>query len=341
MKKILLSLIIILLAIYCFTPVKYNSKYKLNIVSSYGDDEAYHPKVLSFKKKWNGYKYWMSYTPYPKGNDSKENPHIVASNDLVSWKKIYTFDRPLNTPESIINNVRYNSDSHIVYNDDLDELELYWRYVDNINKDVYLYRMISKNGTDWTDKEVAAYSKERFRLDYVSPAILYENGIYKMWFVDHDLTIKYTTSTDGISWDEPQTLDFKYENNVKTWHLDVINSDLGYEMIVVAFDEWKHHNNMDLYYSKSKDGINWDMATVILKPTRGTNLWDSRGIYRSSFVKINGTYFVYYGGTSKNLHHGLGLVYGKDIHNLNSTNVNFSNKKESDKFAKKIEGLLK
>ena len=168
-----------------------------------------------------------------------------------------------------------------------------------------------------------------------------ENGIYKMWYVDQDLTIKYTTSTDGLNWDEPTLIDFKYENDVKTWHLDVINSDLGYEMIVVAFDKWEHHNDMDLYYSKSSDGIKWDKATVILKPTRGTGFWDNRGIYRSSFVKINGTYLVYYGGTNESLHHGLGLVYGKDIHNLKSTNVNFSNKKESNKFAKKLESELK
>ena len=47
-----------------------NSKYQLNIISEYGDNEAYHPKVLSFENDWNGYKYWMSYTPYPQGDDS-------------------------------------------------------------------------------------------------------------------------------------------------------------------------------------------------------------------------------------------------------------------------------
>ena len=341
MKKIIISIIVLGLLIFCFIPAKYNSKYKLNVVSSYGDDESYHPKVLAFDKEWNGYKYYMSYTPYPKGNDSKENPHIVASNDLVTWEKLYDKDRPLNSPESNINGERYNSDSHIVYNNDKDQLEIYWRYVDNVNGDVYLYRMITTDGVNWSDKEVAAYSPKRGNIDYVSPAILYENGIYKMWYVDQDLTIKYTTSTDGLNWDEPTLIDFKYENDVKTWHLDVINSDLGYEMIVVAFDKWEHHNDMDLYYSKSSDGIKWDKATVILKPTRGTGFWDNRGIYRSSFVKINGTYLVYYGGTNESLHHGLGLVYGKDIHNLKSTNVNFSNKKESNKFAKKLESELK
>ena len=282
----------------------------------------------------------MSYTPYPSGNDSKENPHIAVSNDLVNWTKVFDIDRALDTPESNIPGKRYNSDSHIVYNDDLDRIEIYWRYVDDINGDVYLYRMLSNDGVTWSEKEVAAYSVVRLEKDYISPAIIYENGVYKMWFVDHDLTIKYTTSIDGINWENEELLDFKYEDDVLSWHLDVIKSDLGYEMIVVAFDEWENHNDMDMYYSKSIDGITWDKATVVLKPTRGTGFWDNRGIYRSSFVKINGTYLVYYGGTNEDLHHGTGLVYGKDIHNLKSTNVDFKNKKESAKFAKKLEKEL-
>ena len=32
---------------------------KLDIISSYGDDQAFHPKVLNFEKPWNGYRYWI------------------------------------------------------------------------------------------------------------------------------------------------------------------------------------------------------------------------------------------------------------------------------------------
>lgn len=48
---------------------------KLDIISSYGDDQAFHPKVLNFEKPWNGYRYWMAYTPYPGADQRKENPH--------------------------------------------------------------------------------------------------------------------------------------------------------------------------------------------------------------------------------------------------------------------------
>ena len=51
---------------------------KLDIISSYGDDQAFHPKVLNFEKPWNGYRYWMAYTPYPGADQRKENPQRLC-----------------------------------------------------------------------------------------------------------------------------------------------------------------------------------------------------------------------------------------------------------------------
>lgn len=74
----------------------------------------------------------MVYSPYPFSDDSKENPHIKVSNDLVNWSEPKGFENPLaDTPSDYENMVIYNSDPHIVYNDDKDELECYWRRVDD------------------------------------------------------------------------------------------------------------------------------------------------------------------------------------------------------------------
>ena len=113
---------------------------------------------------------------------------------------------------------------------------------------------------------------------------------------------------------------FPYLNNVESVKSrkkkKVIHTKEEYEMILVAFDNWKDHNKMSLYYTSSKDGINWNTANVIMKPTSKTNNWDNLGIYRSSFIYEDGKYYVFYGGTSKTLHHGVGLVYGEDIYHL-------------------------
>ena len=71
-----------------------SSKSKLNLKSVYiGADSAYpnnayHPKVVDMGKNWNGYHYWLSYTPYPHGNDKYENPTIVGSNDIINYSEI-------------------------------------------------------------------------------------------------------------------------------------------------------------------------------------------------------------------------------------------------------------
>lgn len=301
-----------------------NSKHKLNIVSEYGDDEAYHPKVLSFKNDWNGYKYWMSYTPYPQGDDSKENPHIAVSNDLVKWNTIVNLDTPLDTRPAL----RYNSDSHIVYNSDLNRLECYWRYVDDIENKAIIYRKTTTDGIKWSEKEVALLNKPRSEIDCVSPAILFEDGLYKMWYVDKNNTIKYRTSTDGLKWSTGQKINMNYEEKVKSWHLDVIYTDKGYEMLLVSFENWKLRNDMNLYYTKSQDGINWETAKIIMKPTVGTDNWDNRGIYRTSFIYEDDVYYIYYSGTNKDLHHGIGLVFGKDIFNLKQITTDYKNKQE-------------
>ena len=141
-KKIIILIILLIIFALCFIPNQnYNSKYQMEIVGTYGDNESYHPKVLSFEQKWNGYKYWMAYTPYPQGDDSKENPHIAVSNDLINWNTLINLD----VPEETIPQIRYNSDAHIVYNNELDRLECYWRYVDDKEDKAIMYRRYTKN----------------------------------------------------------------------------------------------------------------------------------------------------------------------------------------------------
>lgn len=309
-----------------------NSKHQLNIISQYGDKEAYHPKVLTFEDKWNGYKYWMSYTPYPQGDDSKENPHIAVSNDLVTWTTLCNLD----TPEDTQAGLRYNSDSHIVYNNKLNRLECYWRYVDDIENKAIIYRRTTVDGVNWKEKEVALLNEPRDKMDCVSPAIIFNKNQYEMWYVDKNNTIKYRNSEDGLNWSKGTKVPMNYEENVKSWHLDVIYTEKGYEMLLVAFKNWKSRNDMNLYYTVSQDGINWDTARVIMKPTVKTKNWDNKGIYRSSFIYENGVYYVFYSGTDKDYHHGIGLVYGKDIFNLKQISTDYTKNDEVELLKRRL-----
>ena len=339
-KKYVISIALILIFLACFIPnperPNYNSKFKLNIVSTYGDNEAYHPKVLNFKEAWNGYKYWMSYTPYPQGTDLKENPHIAVSNDLINWETPEGLKNPLDIPQNPIKGKRYNSDSHIVYNSDLDRMECYWRYVDDVTNETVIYRRCSTDGINWYNKETSLICTPRTEHECISPAILYENKMYKMWYVDTNNILKYSESKDGLNWTEGKKINLKYEDKVRTWHLDVIHTKEKYEMIVVAYTNWETRNDMNLYYTSSTDGINWETAKIILKPTKGTNNWDNKGIYRSSFIYENGNYYLYYSGTKQDYHHGIGFMYGEDIFKLQATDTDFTKGEEVNKLLNKI-----
>lgn len=291
-----------------------NSPDKLSISNAYGDHQAYHPKVLYFEDGWNGFKYWMSFTPYPYADSSKENPHIVVSNDMINWTEKDGYTNPLDEPKDTANGKKYNSDSHLVYNNDTEELECWWRFVDDVNDNVKIYRRTTKDGINWTDKE-EIISAKRSEEDYLSPAIIYENGLYKMWYV-FECNVFYQQSNDLINWTEKSNMNIEYNDSVKSWHLDVIHTNDKYEMILVAFTNWEERAKMNLYYTESSDNKNWSIAKTILTPTTNTNNWDNSGLYRSSILHINDEYYIFYSGQGTNNAKGIGLVSGDDVFKL-------------------------
>ena len=94
-------------------------------------------------------------------------------------------------------------------------------------------------------------------------------------------------------------------------------------MITVAFEKWSGRASMSLYYTASNDNENWKVAQAIIKPSNIS--WDNGGLYRSTFIKIDGIYYVYYSGISKDGARGIGLSYGEDIYNLKGYNGKITN----------------
>ena len=300
-----------------------NAASKLNITSAYGDNEAYHPKVVNFDKQWHGFKYWMAYTPYPHADDLKENPHIKASNNLIDWETPAGLRNPIDEPSSPAHLVRYNSDTHLLYNDDLNRLELFWRYVDDSVGSVTIYQSVSYDGIHWSKKSVFVKSSSRVLHDYVSPAIIYENGVYKFWSV-HANKVEYYEIVGGLNWSAPQILDISYPDGSKTWHLDVVEENGGYGMVTVAYPSWDKHNYMSMYYSKSIDGIRWKNMTRILNPSHQKGAWDEQGLYRSTYIYDGGVFYLFYSGMNAK-EKGVGIALGKSMYSLKGTNIDFIN----------------
>ncbi|MED4309155.1 BppU family phage baseplate upper protein [Bacillus paralicheniformis] len=292
-----------------------NAESRLVLLSAYDDIDAYHPKVISFDTRWNGYLYWMAFTPYPGGDQSKENPHILVSNDMINWSLPSGFKNPLEPQPNGEPSSQYNSDTHIVYNGQLDRVEVYWRFVDDVSGTVTIYRKTTYDGVTWSDKEVAITGDRSVR-DYISPAIIFEDGKYKMWCVSNGYKVIYSESTNGTSWGEFREIVIPFESPMNLWHLDVIHTDVGYEMIVTAFADGQDRNTMTLFHSVSKDNETFSTAKPILEPSKREFAWDNRGIYRACLMKKDGIYYLYYCATSKNWQRGIGLSFGTDLDHL-------------------------
>ncbi|MBR3149811.1 MAG: Ig-like domain-containing protein [Eubacterium sp.] len=290
-----------------------------------GHDGAYHPECLYFENGFGGYKYWLTYTPYPRNveadyyDDGYENPCILASNDLVNWElpasnAINPIEpRPIDFKHGVI----YNSDTDIVYNNDTKELECWWRFYDRPANKVQIFRKCSPDGVMWTNKELMLETPLK-KVDNLSPSVIYENGIYKMWSIDQHKSYKvvyqeYNPNTK--QWSERKYLEIEYSKpDMVSWHLGVTRTPKGYEMVLSAFEKnAKDHLHMDVYYCYSTDNENYTVADTMLKPTTGTENWDNMGIYRSSLMYADGKYYLFYPGINdKKGPMGIGIISGDD-----------------------------
>lgn len=295
-----------------------NSSGPLNMPNIYGNVIDYHPSVLSFDEGFGGYKYWIAYTPYEGCNDFYENPHVMASNDLVKWELPNGYQNPLEpVPSQYEYGITYNSDTDLVYNTDTKELECWWRFYDYANLKVALCRKTTKDGVHWSEREEMYASEDMTKYDFLSPALIYEDGIYKMWSINHKnkFSIGYRESKDGRNWSKERILDIQYEDPIyNNWHLDVMHTPKGYEMdISSSRKDTRGHLDMSLYYTYSPDNINYTKVRPMLHPRIGTDKWDNRGLYRSCMLYSDGKYYLFYSGINKKTGPvGVGMVSGNN-----------------------------
>lgn len=280
---------------------------------------ACHPKVLDLGAEgWNGYRYWVSYTPYPSDFDYYENPHVVATNDFINYSNILHFEYPLENYEK---SVRFNSDSCIVYNDDLDRMELIWRYTDYESDYMALYMRSSEDGVNWSEAEIIYETYYSESYDMVSPAVIYEDGKYKVWYTSES-DIYYRELANG-EWSDPAETSVECEDGACIWDIDVIKTDKGYELLATGSDDYYDRENMNLYYARSQDGMSWGTAEAILFPSQDSYNWDGGTLYKSSFVYSDGLYYVLYSGKNDYNDIGVGFLFGKDMYNLFGTDMDY------------------
>ncbi len=273
-----------------------NANVPLFIETCYeGGNQPTHPKILTFDSAWNDYKYWLSTTPYPYWIAGVENPHIHCSNDMIKWIKPNGLNNPIALPSETADN-GYLSDSHLVYNSSTNLLECWYRHVKDNETVETIYRKTSSNGINWSiAEEMMSFSGGATNCP--SPAIIYDEGKYKIWVCNGtswtNTFVKYYESEDGKNWvDKGYVLD-ENSNKILAWHLDVVKTDIGYELVCVRN---LGSGNWNITYLKStSETTGFNSETILLENRKFAGYIDAERLYRPSLAKVNGYYYLFYG----------------------------------------------
>lgn len=294
-----------------------NAEIPLNIKTYDGFNQPTHPSVIYFDNRWNGYKYWMAYTPFPFNNDFYENPSIAVSHDGVSWEDFPGLENPLDSVTQEENDNRiYLSDTELVYNGT--ELELWYRWYNNQTQEEKLYRRTTVDGLNWTQKQMV-YNRESGSQRFLSPTIIYDGGTYKMWFVTNSpFRVCYTESTNLTDWSP--LIDIPINDGLLPWHISIFRENNGlYHIIINNFVSGTNGEN--IYWGTSSDGKSFENVQLILETPKKQNTWDNMYLYRASLIKVEGAYKLYYAAAGHRLNRetprwGIGLVEGQSLTSL-------------------------
>ena len=286
-----------------------------------GNIQNVHPKVLYISEGFGGHTYWMAYTPYPNSNDEYENPSVAYSDNGYSWTNIDS--NPLSDPMGN----GYNSDAHLVYREDDGVLECWYRYVsDKNNSPVHeiIKRRTTTDGVTWTDEETIYDNDSGKYAKLLSPSVIYDGAKYNIWVVNADgggvLDYYNALSSDIGVWTKIRSTKFNIiddEISVRPWHIDVINDNSTIVVLLMCRNGVSISNNVcSLFITTSTDNTSY---TEPIKIVGGSDNWD-KYMYRSSIVKVNGMYRIYYsateGGTSSiynNAVWGIGITESDEL----------------------------
>ena len=199
-------------------------------------NEVTHPKVLYFPEKVNGYHYYMVSTPYHNNNTYIENPSITVSNDGIKFIEPKGINNPVSGFPSKEKNDTYYSDPFIMYDDN--KFKLFYRYTKSYengkyirNGYNYLYYRESTDGINFSDEKIIL--DNNFKERYMSPSVVKNNDVYKIWYTNYDCKLRYIESTDLSSFSKPVIVNIKNFNK-GIWHSEIQYVDNTYHLVFMT-----------------------------------------------------------------------------------------------------------
>ena len=237
-------------------PLSLGAVRNLRLATFDGSGQLVHPDVARVPRGWAPARRFLAITPYPGGDVSHELPSIYESGDPAEWE----------VPEGVTNPIvrpwkGYLSDPDLLFEPHRRELWMYFRHVSQRNS---VFLTVSGDGTHWS-RPTRIVSAPNHQL--VSPTVVrVSDGNWHMWAVNagglgckaDSTTVEHRTSTDGLHWSAPQTVDVSGPNALPPWHIDVL-------WVPEVQQFWALYNEKPaqtcatpaLRLSTSTDGITW------------------------------------------------------------------------------------
>lgn len=227
--------------------------------------ETVHPSVLYFPDGWNGYKYWMGFTPYPAGNDAHEDPCIVASHDGDTWVVPPGHTNPLDDAPGT---PRFNSDTELVYADG--KMWLFWRYLDQNAgaTSLTIYVRTSTDGKTWTAKQIVFQSNAMTNANYLSPTLTFDGTRWTMWMVNWTASpstlVRFTSTGKSPllgQWSSGTNCTLAVPTGRSIWHIQIRQIGSALYGILNDCESGASGNNGDLYLIRSiNGGTTWERS---------------------------------------------------------------------------------
>lgn len=231
-----------------------------------GSNEIVHPSVLHFPGRWNGWAYWMAYTPYNNGDAQYENPCIAVSNDGTNWSTPAGLTNPLDPDPGA---PAYHSDTNISMLTD-GRMLLIWRLRDGSN--THLLASTSRNGVTWTPKvTIGSVGYDGL----IAPVVQWNGKDYTVWTVENSPNpnilqmrrVADPTAPGALDAVTPLTCVHSLPPSVDIWHFDIIKHGGTYFCVVQGVEDGGWY----FFFGTSLDGYSWDFAqTRFMRKGAGT-----------------------------------------------------------------------
>lgn len=287
---------------------------KLTIPTYEGSNQPVHPSVVVIPAGWNGYKYWMAFTPYPNGDSTKENPSILVSNDCITWTLFPTATNPVVAAPG----TGWNADPILVFTGTA--LRLYYSHYGTAP--IKSYWIETTDGITWSvATECTGVG-----------ATLTDGGIVRIsateWIATPAQGTRFTheryTSVDGTVW----VVDRPVVHNLggTIFHSQLLFDGAGIHFLTNS-GGWQNGittysgTGNNLYYGFSLDGyrVAYD-PTPILIPENGT--WYSKTVYTSCIIPYtNQEYLIFVSGANDAGVWSMGIMRVRL--NINREDLNF------------------